>query len=216
MMSSRTRNGRQKVADRGNKALSHDAVKLLKTQDAGYLRTMAQKARKERERLEEDYLLGEGRGVRVLGQGAEAKEREHTIFVESREEQQDFRPEKWFGTTEEGLNKVYNRPRAVEIYHSQRSDDDGGADKGNSEAVKAKSKRAVEAELQARKDRKALRRLHKRAEEARRHRLEAAKVRERNLIAAERELDLQRARMSNSIGGVNRNGIKWKVKERKK
>jgi U3 small nucleolar RNA-associated protein 11 len=44
--------------------LSHDAVKLLKSQDAGYLRTVAGRGRRELERLEQVVGL-EG----VLGTG---------------------------------------------------------------------------------------------------------------------------------------------------
>lgn len=74
----------QKVADRGNPVLSHDTVKLLKTQDAGYLRTMAQATRKKRERLEEEVLIQEGI------KGLERKDgRRHLVFVESREEQKN-------------------------------------------------------------------------------------------------------------------------------
>lgn len=217
MMSSRTHNGGQKLADRGNKALSQEAVRLLKTQDAGYLRTMAQKTRKERERLEKDYLLGDGKGVRVLGQKAEEVAGEHVIFVKSKEEQRDFDPEEWFETSGKGLDKTYNRPRTTQNEESMGSGaGDGEEAAKKEEAATSKPKRIKVAELQARKDEKALRRLHQRGEDARRHRLEAAKARERDLIAAERELDFQRAKMSNSVGGVNRNGVKWKVKERKR
>lgn len=73
----------QKVANRGNPVLSHDAVKLLKTQDAGYLKTMAQATRKKRERLEEEILVQEG----VKGLGRQDGRRK-VIFVESREEQE--------------------------------------------------------------------------------------------------------------------------------
>lgn len=74
----------QKVADRGNPVLSHDAVKLLKTQDAGYLKTMAQETRKKRERLEEEILVQEG--VKGLKR---QDGRRHLIFVESKDEQRN-------------------------------------------------------------------------------------------------------------------------------
>lgn len=74
----------QKVANRGNPVLSHDAVKLLKTQDAGYLKTMAQATRKKRERLEEEILAQEG----VKGLGRQDGRRK-VVFVESREEQKN-------------------------------------------------------------------------------------------------------------------------------
>ena len=46
--------------------------------------------------------------------------------------------------------------------------------------------------------------------------LEAIKRRERELVTAEQELDLQRAKMSNSIGGLNKKGVKFKIRERKR
>lgn len=75
----------QKVADRGNPVLSHAAVKLLKTQDAGYLKTIAQTTRKKRERLEEEILVQE-EGVKGL-KGQKGRKRKHLIFVESKEDQ---------------------------------------------------------------------------------------------------------------------------------
>lgn len=84
MIRARAHDKGQKVADRGNPVLSHDAVKLLKTQDAGYLKTMAQATRKKRERLEEEILVQEG----VQGLGGQDGRR-HVVFVESREEQKN-------------------------------------------------------------------------------------------------------------------------------
>ncbi len=81
----------QKVADRGNPVLSHDAVKLLKTQDAGYLKTMVQTTRKARERLEQEYLI-QRNGVALLDR--ESKQRhsdQHLVFVNSMEEQKQLK-----------------------------------------------------------------------------------------------------------------------------
>jgi U3 small nucleolar RNA-associated protein 11 len=33
---------------------------------------------------------------------------------------------------------------------------------------------------------------------------------------AEKELDWQRSKMDNSVGGTNKDGIKWKIRERKR
>lgn len=77
----------QKVADRGNPVLSHDAVKLLKTQDAGYLKMIGQTTRKKRERLEEEILVQEGVKGLWKGQQDDGRRRRHLIFVESKEEQ---------------------------------------------------------------------------------------------------------------------------------
>ena len=69
MMSGQSQGG-VKVAKRGQenagggKVLSQDVVKLMKTQDVGYLRTMLQQTRRERERLEEEVTEGEV-GVRL-------------------------------------------------------------------------------------------------------------------------------------------------------
>ncbi|KAI9761326.1 MAG: hypothetical protein M4579_001116 [Chaenotheca gracillima] len=65
-----------RLGDRGNKSLSTDAVRLLKTQDAGYLRIMGDKARKESARLKEKFL---GSGDKVDGA-------EKMRFVEGDEE----------------------------------------------------------------------------------------------------------------------------------
>lgn len=61
-----------------------------------------------------------------------------------------------------------------------------------------------------------LRKLRKRAQEGRLSRLKLLKTREKELLVAERELELQRAKLSNSIGGVSKAGFKWRVRERKK
>ncbi|KAI9817122.1 MAG: hypothetical protein M1827_001234 [Pycnora praestabilis] len=221
MMSSKTDRNGQKLGDRGNKALSHEAVSLLKTQDAGYLRLMAQKSRRERERLEEAFVLGEAEGkeaVEVLG-GWKGTEREgegrHTVFVESREEQKAFDPEEWFETDKKSLDRKFNRLRRV-IKPSSESDEDSEAGIPNKASTEQRSQRAADTEIKAMKEARVLRKQRKHDQEVRKLQLEASRTRERDLMAAEHELELQRAKMSNSIGGITRAGIKWKVKERKK
>jgi U3 small nucleolar RNA-associated protein 11 len=46
--------------------------------------------------------------------------------------------------------------------------------------------------------------------------LEALKDRERDLSVALSQLQHQRARMNNTVGGVNKEGVKFKVRERKR
>ncbi|KAI9753549.1 MAG: hypothetical protein M1835_000979 [Candelina submexicana] len=216
MMSSNTRNGGQKVADRGNKPLSQDVVRLLKTQDAGYLRTMIQKERKQREKLEQVFMLGDGEGAsaRVLGKPSMVDaEGKHTIFVDSREEQRSFDSKAWFDTDDKGLSRRFNRPRKVVGSPEDEDEDTMAIPKGTKQQ---RSRRLIDAELRAVKEERALRKKHRREQEARKVKLEALKARETSLMAAEQELDLQRAKMSNSVGGVNKAGIKWKVKQRKK
>lgn len=102
----------QKVADRGNPVLSHDAVRLLKTQDAGYLKTMAQATRKKRERLEEEILVQEG------VEGLEGQDgRRHVVFVESREEQKNvIETLKGSKADDDGRLSILLRPRAAKAH----------------------------------------------------------------------------------------------------
>ncbi|MCJ1409041.1 hypothetical protein MMC19_003118 [Ptychographa xylographoides] len=206
MMSSKTDTAGRRVADRGNKALSMEAVKLLKTQDVGYVRTVLQKTRRARERLEEEFVLGggEGEGVRILGRVDGSGAAEKVVFVGSREEQ-----------------------RAWDGMHDQRVDGKKGQEEmGNddemevAEDVQAKqkipSKSRLEAQAAVLNERRAVRKQHRREQETRRSKLEALKVRERDLMATEQEMEMQRARMSSSVGGVTKAGLKWKVRERKK
>jgi Utp11 protein len=151
MMSSKTKDG-IRLGDRGNKALSHDVVLLLKTQDAGYLRTVLQQTRLERRRLENAVKLTSGL------QGASI-EPSRKVFVDSAEEQL--------------------------AYAAQGAD--VGLD-GSEDASAAEQEK----------------------------RLEALITREKELVLAERELELQRGKMSNSVGGVNKKGVKFKARERKR
>ncbi|CZT09720.1 related to cgi-94 protein [Rhynchosporium agropyri] len=60
--------------DRGNEALSQEAVRLFKTQDLGYVRTMRNKALKDVEKLERRTVGIKGTGTKV-------------VFVDDEEEQ---------------------------------------------------------------------------------------------------------------------------------
>lgn len=208
MMSTRTKDGK-KIGDQGNKVLSHDAVKLLKTQDAGYLRTVLQKTRKERERLEMEIQIDERDGLRVL-KSEEGTTGKHTVFVNSKDEQRTFDPEEWFGTDEAGLEKAYNR--------SRRTSEAAPADeiKMMEGQSSPKSQKQLDAERQALKDtrRELQKTIH--SQEVKRNLLAAVKQRERDLVVAEEELELQRAKIAHSVGGVNKNGVKFKIRERKR
>ena len=86
-----------KVADRGNEALSTDVVKLLKTQDAAYIRTVLQQVRRERARLEEKLVLEEAGEVKTVRDGEESRQRVHRVFVGDEGEQEEFDADAWFG-----------------------------------------------------------------------------------------------------------------------
>ncbi|KAL9092571.1 MAG: hypothetical protein Q9165_004375 [Trypethelium subeluteriae] len=210
MVSSRTDGHGARIADRGNRPLSQDVVKLLKTQDIGYVRTMLQKTRKERERAEQGLQILEGgdgdkelRVLREVGGPGEKGKGTHMVFVGSRDEQLDFRAEEWFGTDEKGLKRSWNRGKRKQVPVHEEDEEQGDQIEqveGGEEAFDRTERRRIQ-----------------RSKESRRKYLEALKEREQDLIIAEQELDLQRAKMNNTATtGVNKNGAKFKIRERKK
>jgi U3 small nucleolar RNA-associated protein 11 len=78
------------------------------------------------------------------------------------------------------------------------------------------SKKQIEAEETARKAARKFRKDRERAQDRTASKLRAIRKRESELVAAEEELELQRAKMNNTVGGVNKNGVKFKVRERKR
>lgn len=83
------------LADRGNELLSVDQVKLLKSQDANYVRTM---------RLNELHKIAKQKdNLAFRGKG------QHTVFVDSKDEQRAFKPEEYFNTDKDLLKRRENR-----------------------------------------------------------------------------------------------------------
>lgn len=166
--------------DRGNKALSVDAVRLFKTQDLGYVRTMRNKTAKEVAALEARVagIKGEGRKV---------------VYVDSKDEQLDRAADLELDMEEDG-----------EMEHEEESDSE---DEDEVMIPKEETREQIQ-----------LRRLRTREAEKLEGRLLAAKERLKSLTQAEEALDLQRAKMakSSTVGGVNKNGVKFKIRERKR
>ncbi|KAL8705452.1 MAG: hypothetical protein Q9201_001433 [Fulgogasparrea decipioides] len=207
MLSSKTDRYGRKIQDRGNPSLSQDAIKLLKTQDAGYLKTMIQQTRRMREKMEQQYRLLSGGNVQVLGGGNGVKNDQHVIFVDTPEAQKSF------DVTQGNRNILPTAEDGLERFASE----DGSLDpQGKKQMDPRKIMRQKEQELLVLKQDRAVRKLRKRREDTRQSRLNALKVRERDLLAAEQQIDHQRARLSNSVGGVNKAGVRWKVRERKR
>ena len=208
MLSSRSRQGK-KIADRGNPVLSHEAVKLLKTQDSGYLRTILQNTRRAIQKLEQEFILREGQGSKVLGMSEDSGENEHVVFVGTTEAQSQYVPRLAISQThqETATNKrLYQDNNKIEASGA------GGAPSQN----KPKPRRLAKREVEASKHDQLLRKQHKKDQESRRARLAVLKSRERDLSDAETELELQRAKMTNSVGGITKAGVKWRPRERKK
>lgn len=207
---------RDSAAKRG---LSHEAIKLLKTQDAGYLRTTGERIRREIEKVEQEVRLQEGI-LEALGEKKDESESEE----EEDDFEFDFGPEEKRGQGQRKARKLVfaddrREQRALKKRKLRGEDDqeDENEDKSSGELQQQKkSRRQVEAERQALVEARRARKMKKRAAEARENKLKALRKQYADITAAERELDWQRGRMDNSVGGTNKDGIKWKIRERKK
>lgn len=190
--------------DRGNKAMDVDTVRLLKTQDLGYLRTMRNVAAKEVRDLEERYIIAGGLNADELsddddeddwddddGEMAQTSKRSKQaaprkiIFCDGVEEREQI--------------------ATAEKQKAQRRigrDEDDMMDEDDEES-EAKQK---EAERKARN----LERLQ--------NKLKNARKRLKALSDAEHELELQQAKMAKTAtsGGITKTGRRIKVKERKR
>lgn len=181
MMSSSTDRGvkrarRGEENSGGGKVLAVETVRLMKTQDEGYLRTVLQSTRRLRGRVEEEVVAGET-GVRVALPAAGKK----IVFGEDGEDL-----------------PVVPAP-AVE-------DDDAFDDPPSDLEDLNPGQIAQETNSPSREELK-LRKLRQ---------LEGLKDREEQLTDALREVELQRARMSGTTGGRNKNGVKFKQRQRKR
>jgi U3 small nucleolar RNA-associated protein 11 len=196
--------------------LSHDAVKLLKTQDAGYLRTVAGKGRRELEKLEQVVGL-EGM---LLNEGRKQMGRKKIVFVDGEEGEQDGKNARKRKLSEmDGENgadsmDTDNHTKEGNINSTAEINDQNQSSAAT--PAKPKSKKALQAEQQTKLDLRAIRRRRKRLGELRAAKLEALKKRQKEVMAAAEQLELQRAKMSRTVGGVNKDGVKWKIRERKR
>lgn len=152
-----------------------DTVRLLKTQDLAYLRTVGMRAKRELEKVREGVILSENMGQKKLDGGKGGGQ--HVVFVEDRAAQKGY-------------------ARSVEGEDEEGVDEEENEAKGRERRKKEKRRAGMLA------------------------RLEAAKMRAGEIEKAERELDLQRAKMNKTLttgaGGVNKKGSVWKVMSRKK
>lgn len=94
------------IHERPNEKLTTAQIKLLKSQDLNYVRTM---------RLNETHKIEKLKNE--LGFQARGK---HTVFVDSEAEKNSFRPEKYFGTDAGMLDKRENRLRINQLESSDK------------------------------------------------------------------------------------------------
>ncbi|KAL9013937.1 MAG: hypothetical protein Q9173_001402 [Seirophora scorigena] len=211
MLSSKTDRHGRRLQDRGNATLSQDAVKLLKTQDAGYLTTMLQQTRSRRKKVEQQFhLLNKEGGVQLPGGGNEAKSGQHIIFAVDLDEQKTMEsaPQEPNAMTS-NQDKLPQSAQLDNAQRGQRLRDLTCMDRRRVAREKAKTLLSLKQERTARK-------IRKRQREGQESVLKALQNREKGLSGTVQQLDYRRARMSNSVGGVNKAGIKWKIRERKK
>jgi U3 small nucleolar RNA-associated protein 11 len=207
--------GRDSAAARG---LSHDAIKLLKTQDKGYLRTSGERIRREIERLEREVELQNGMNGALGVKTQEKNEEEDDEFdgFDSDLDGLDFsappkpKARKVVFADDRGEQQIMKKKRVQD----EDSMDQDEEDKEPTET--RKTPKQLAAERQKLVETRRARKLRKRAAEARENKLTALRKQFAEVQAAEREIDWQRSKMDNSVGGTNKNGIKWKIRERKR
>ena len=201
MLTSQSRKGR-KLAGHQNPVFDQDVVKLLKTQDAGYVITMLQKTKRAQAKLEQEFVLNDGQGAEFLGALSSQEKGAHKVFVDSREEQKQYQPH------------FTRKPRKIPM--NEEEDGSDGEPFVCLPIEPPKSRRAAERQELASKHDLLLRKPRRKEQNAQKLKLAALNAREKSLVEAKKELDLQRAKMSNSVGGTTKTGAKWKVRERKK
>lgn len=132
MINSQTKGGVH-VVER-NQKFSGDFLKLLKTQDIGYVAHQRNVGRKKIEKLkseihvldddeeedaEADYMGLDGEMEYNLKDSVDSskpkKQAKHTIFVDDEEEVKAFDPAKHFDTVPELVERKFNRPRKEQI-----------------------------------------------------------------------------------------------------
>ncbi len=182
--------------DRGNRAMDVDTVRLLKTQDMQYMRTVRNHAVKEVRTLEERAILATS-----LSGGGERQEEYDDDDEQERVQWRPARPNKivfaYPGDDDNGEN--------AEMHDADKGDLEGSRD-GDSGAAEVEDDEAPTTDRQAEKAARLRRKLHN------------AKKRLKALTDAERGLDMQRARMAKTatVGGITKRGKTFKIRERKR
>lgn len=191
---SRIQNGRKWAGtvegDRGNKSMDVDMVRILKTQDVGYVRTMRQVVAKEVARLEEQVVLTRG----------------FDKLDEDDEEEADSDDEFDLPTKPKAARKIVfmdDEDEREEAIQEQLDQEDDEADEFKGFSDKDGEDKDLE---QA----QALRRL--------RRQLENSRKKLKVLTDVESQLGIQRAKMAKTAtsGGQTRRGKKIMVRTRKR
>ncbi|KAF7538985.1 hypothetical protein G7054_g2562 [Neopestalotiopsis clavispora] len=188
--------------DRGNRALSVDEVRLLKTQDVGYVRTVRNTAAKEVRALEE----------RVVGMGGSLEAKVVDTADMDMDDEDDFFDDEMDGPARKKPKKIVfaegveDREERISGALDEGEDDD---DDDSSVDGKESGKNMTEKQRAEQRERLLLKL---------QRRLATARKRLKALSTAENELEMQRAKMAKTqtVGGVTKTGKKFKVRERKR
>ncbi|KAJ5753236.1 Small-subunit processome Utp11 [Penicillium odoratum] len=196
--------------------LSHDAIKLLKTQDQGYLRTAGERIRRQIETLQREIQLQDGMND-ALGVKTQEKKKE-PVDDDEFDGFDDLDDDVFDKPTKSKPRKVvFADDRDEQKALKQRGSEMADATESDDEALaKTRTPKEIAAKRQALVEARRARKLRKRAIESRQNKLTALQKQYEGIQAAEREVDWQRGKMDNSVGGTNKNGIKWKIRERKR
>ncbi|KAM7202381.1 Small-subunit processome [Rhypophila sp. PSN 637] len=197
--------------DRGNKAMDMDTVRLLKTQDLGYLRTMRNVAAKEVQDLEERYIIATGLNADDLSDEDEDaddwSDDEDEEIATSAKKSKPTGPKKivFCDDVEEREQIAAAEKQKAQQRRISRvdSDDEMMDDVDDDEESQKRQKEAA-----------------RKAQNVRRlqNKLKNAKKKLKALSDAERELEIQQAKMAKTAtsGGITKTGRRIKVKERKR
>ncbi|KAJ5883255.1 U3 small nucleolar RNA-associated protein 11 [Penicillium subrubescens] len=209
---------RDSAAARG---LSHDAIKLLKTQDQNYLRTVGERIRRQIDRLEQNMQLQDGMNVAL---GVKSKKEEPEEDNDDEFDGFDDFDDLDFGApvTPKPRKVVFADDKGDQQSMKRRHEDDDSMDEDEDE-VEAKTSsqtrktpKQLAAEKEAMREARRARKIRKRVIEGRENKLVALRKQYAEIQKAEREVELQRGKMDRSVGGTNKDGLKWKVRERKR
>lgn len=105
MEKTRTKGGIHVVPTGEANKYTQEQLRLMKTQDVGYLSMKSQAEKKKVEKMQESLHLI----------GAPVQERRHVVFVEDGAEVKKFDPETYFDTPADLLERSYNRPRKAQL-----------------------------------------------------------------------------------------------------
>ncbi|RYP61459.1 hypothetical protein DL769_007685 [Monosporascus sp. CRB-8-3] len=203
--------------DRGNRPMDVETVRLLKTQDMGYLRTQRTLALKEVKSLEERVVLLGGSLDPTADGEWEEEDDDDDMMLDGLDDEIGPPPSKKFKKTTAETKKpkkivfaedADEREDMIEELEATTKED-GDADGDAGDDPKGGEKENPE-KLRAEQRQRLLEKL--------RRRLQGARKKLGALARAENQLEVQRASMAKTatVGGVRKSGKKIKVRERKR